>query len=77
MRYSRRDLRRGTKPLPVLKKSSVSPSIFATSIPYPNTMQGLLSSITTVKSPADLKNNLNNDFYLFINFYLKLEIMSI
>lgn len=36
-----------------------------------------MSSITTLKNPEDLENNLNNDFYLFINFYLKLEIMSI
>ena len=38
---------------------------------------GLLSTITTTKSPEELETSLNNDFYLFINFYLKLEIMSI
>jgi hypothetical protein len=29
------------------------------------------------KNPSELESSLNNDFYLFINFYLKLEIMSI
>lgn len=38
---------------------------------------GLLSSIMMMKEPIELAKHISNDFYLFINFYLKLEIFSI